>query len=337
MTPRARQLLRSAVRRVVLASTAGAIFGATFDDARIHVARGALAGACISALIIAANHASEMRDRPWSIRRAPFALALGIKSLWFSLAALLGIGLATWLVPGPGARLPDAAAVARIFAFALGIALVFNLLRMLVQLVGWSELANFAVGRYHRPRSERRIFLFIDLESSTAVAERLGDERFHTLLDRFFDHISDPILARGGEVYKYVGDEVIVSWPTAAGRRDAACVRCCFEIEDTIARHAAEYERRFGVVPSFRAGLHEGAVVTGEMGEIKREIAFIGDTVNTTARIEQLCRDKQRRVIASARLLDGMTLPEGVRGESLGTMRLRGKREELELFALERA
>ena len=58
-----------------------------------------------------------------------------------------------------------------------------------------------------------------------------------------------------------------------------------------------------------RAGLHCGPVVTGEMGSVKREIVFLGDTVNTAARIKELCRETGDRVLASADLIDRLELP----------------------------
>ncbi len=83
-----------------------------------------------------------------------------------------------------------------------------------------------------------------------------------------------------------------------------------------------------------RAGLHCGPVVTGEMGSVKREIVFLGDTVNTAARIQELCRQTGDRVLASAELIDRLALPAGIAKRSLGDLRLRGKGADLALYAL---
>ena len=83
-----------------------------------------------------------------------------------------------------------------------------------------------------------------------------------------------------------------------------------------------------------RAGLHCGPVVTGEMGSERKEIVFLGDTVNTTARIQEFCRQTGDRVIASADLIDHLELPTGVAKRSLGDLRLRGKGADLALYAL---
>jgi adenylate cyclase len=72
------------------------------------------------------------------------------------------------------------------------------------------------------------------------------------------------------------------------------------------------------------------------MGDLKREIVMLGDTMNTAARIEGACRSLTKDVIASAAALSLFPLPAGVHAQSLGVVALRGKESELELFALAR-
>ena len=70
------------------------------------------------------------------------------------------------------------------------------------------------------------------------------------------------------------------------------------------------------------------------MGSVKREIVFLGDTVNTAARIQDFCRQTGERVLASADLIDRLELPQGVAKRSLGDLRLRGKGADISLYAL---
>ena len=60
---------------------------------------------------------------------------------------------------------------------------------------------------------EARVLMFLDLAGSTSLAESMGELRVQNLLTRFFFDIDDAIVAHGGEVHAYVGDEVIVTWP----------------------------------------------------------------------------------------------------------------------------
>jgi adenylate cyclase len=148
--------------------------------------------------------------------------------------------------------------------------------------------------------------------------------------------VSLAVAEAGGEIHKYVGDEVIATWRLAPGANQFDCVRACFGAFDRIDAQRSAYERDFGLVPDFRAGLHCGPVAVGELGYLKKEIALIGDTMNAAARIVEACRETENRVLASAALLDRLAaLPPGVTRRRLGELALRGKERPLELCALE--
>src|SRR6185437_11137631 len=99
----------------------------------------------------------------------------------------------------------------------------------------------------------------------------------------FVSDLASAIVLLSGQVHKYVGDELIATWSPPVGLKDARCLRACFEAERRLARLGANYEREFGLQVEFRAALHCGPVVVGEMGTVKKEIALTGDTLNTTA------------------------------------------------------
>jgi adenylate cyclase len=219
--------------------------------------------------------------------------------------------------------------------FSVILSLGFNLLFGVNDLLGQGVLFNFVAGRYRRPRVEDRVLLFIDMESSTVIAERLGEAGFLDFLNRFVADVTESIVAQRGAIHKYVGDEIIVTWPLAAGLRDGHCVRACFDALEQLDERANAYIRDFGLRANFRAALHCGPVVIGELGTIKMEIAFLGDTMNTAARLQQACRDTGQRVLASAALVNRLAaLPSGIAKRSIGRLRLRGKENEIELYAL---
>ena len=113
-------------------------------------------------------------------------------------------------------------------------------------------------------------------------------------------------------------------------------MRAGFAALDRLAERGPAYERDFGCRADFRAGLHCGSVVIGELGYLKKEIALIGDSMNTAARIQEACRDTGCRVLASAALIERIgALPIGVTGRSLGPLPMRGKEQPIVLYALE--
>jgi adenylate cyclase len=175
------------------------------------------------------------------------------------------------------------------------------------QIVGPRNLHNIVLGRYHRPRVEDRCFLFVDIAGSTSLAERLGPAAVQRFLAGVFRLASDPIADYGGEIYQYVGDEMVVTWPVAEARVDARPIACFFAVVAALEEAAPEFEQAFGVVPRLRAALHAGPVISGEIDESKRDIVFHGDVMNTATRLEQATRDLDRRFLVSADALNRLT------------------------------
>jgi adenylate cyclase len=212
--------------------------------------------------------------------------------------------------------------------------LVISQFLQMRRVIGGRTLNNLLLERYHRPVREERVFMVVDIKGSTALAERLGDERAHAFITSVFFDIDRPILEHGGEVHSYVGDELIASWPVGEGIRDARCLRCYAAIEATLAQRAEHYRRAFGVTPEVRVALHAGPVVAGECGDAKLAIVYVGDTMNTIARIEQMAKTLGRDCLISADLLGRLDLPPALAAEPLGPALLRGRRQTVELYAI---
>jgi len=70
------------------------------------------------------------------------------------------------------------------------------------------------MGRYDNPKEEERIFIFLDLKSSTTHAEKLGHVKYSKLIRDCFLHINYISVKYRAEIYQYVVDEIVLSWPT---------------------------------------------------------------------------------------------------------------------------
>lgn len=226
-------------------------------------------------------------------------------------------------------------------AFDVLVAVLFFLLITFImqmrRLVGQGIMWNMITGRYHQPRSERRIYMFLDIKDSTAIAERLGDEKTHALIsDVFF--IADRLVSEHrGEVLSYNGDELVASWHEEAGLKDSRCLTCYQDIMAALNAHADYYREAYGVVPEFWAGFHVGEVVVGECGDSKLSIVHIGDTPNTAARLEHHAKDMGRKCLASGALIERLQLPDTIRAEPLGSIALKGHSHDTDIFAIELA
>jgi class 3 adenylate cyclase len=214
--------------------------------------------------------------------------------------------------------------------------LLFGLAYELIRLVGSRVLFSIALGRYRSPVREARVLMFLDLAGSTSLAESMGELRVQGLLTRFFYDIDAAIVAHGGEVHAYVGDEVIVTWPLDDRMSGGRCIDCFFAIADSIAERAESYQQKFGMVPNFRAGLHAGYVAISECGSSRRQLAYFGDTVNVTARLQEQCKEVGRNLLVSADLLGRIKLKSAFAVEALGEVRLRGRVAAIEVFSVER-
>ncbi|MBK7871052.1 MAG: adenylate/guanylate cyclase domain-containing protein [Saprospiraceae bacterium] len=200
--------------------------------------------------------------------------------------------------------------------------------------IGHGVLINFFTGKYHNPIEEKRIFMFLDMKSSTTIAEKLGHIRYFELLKEYYADISDAVIQYSGEIYQYVGDEMVVSWKYKDGVANNNCIKCFFAMKKDLGKRSNWYNKKFGLQPSFKAGLHCGDVTTGEIGVIKKDIIFAGDVLNATARIQALCNTYHVEILISADLIKDLNLSSEFQIKSLGQNELRGKEEDLELFTI---
>ncbi len=216
--------------------------------------------------------------------------------------------------------------------------IIFNVYDTLNRLLGSKVLSGLMMGTYRRPVNEDRYVMFLDIAGSTTIAEKLGALEFHAFLNDFFHDISIPIINNHGEIYKYVGDEIIITWKEKNGRRDLRALEVFFEIDETLKLKNSRYTNRYGLAPAFRAGLHFGSIVTGELGYHKQEIAFSGDVMNTASRIQAECRKLGETFLVSEDALANMKLWNDPHSfytiETMGRTALRGKSSDVSISAV---
>lgn len=325
---------------IVLGGTYGSAVGVLMEGilGRHVLIHGTLRG-CFTGLVVSGVIAAfelYVVEGANGLRRRPFWQLLAIKEVVYIGAILGGDWLGSSLLGAPtepGFGFNRLTAIT--FIFSVGFALLINFVMEMSMLLGPGVLGNMLRGRYHQPRLERRLMVFFDMRGSTAIAEKIGDMAFHSLLNRFFVDLTEAVLPWGGVVHKYVGDEMIVTWPLdGRGRDPAGAYAAVREAEQRFAQLSDRYRQDFGVAPDFRAVLHAGPVVAGEMGEVKREIVLLGDTVNTTAKIETVAKTLPGRITASAEALAAASLPHGMTSRDLGSFPLPGKSAPVALYSI---
>ena len=178
--------------------------------------------------------------------------------------------------------------------------------------------------------------MFLDLTSSTSIAEKLGDLKYSSFLKNFFSDLDDAIKVSKGVVYQYVGDEVVILWDVADGCENNNCIKCFTLAREIIEKQKENYLSKYGVLPTFKAGIHYGQIIITEVGSTKSEIVYHGDSMNTAARLCAACNKYNKPLLISADLLS--FLPEidtDYSVKSIGIINLKGKKNAVGIISVE--
>ena len=202
-------------------------------------------------------------------------------------------------------------------------------------LVGPKELVNIALGRFHRPRYEQRLFIYLDMTNSTAHAEQLGDYRFSCLIQDCFKLLADPVTDNDAEIYRYMGDAVLIHWPLEEGIREQRCINLYTEFNQILKWRGRFFEKKYGIIPQFKAAVHCGQVVTAVVGVQKQEISFFSDVLNTLARLQDQCSPLKQKLLISAAVAIRLQQKSQLNLVDLGKVKLKGKQHSMQVFAVD--
>lgn len=332
--------LERKLRMLAVICVAGVVAGLIFVGEQGRTSSSTLAAAVAYGLLISLSigilelFVADGALRAW-FDRLPFTANLVLRSVIYAavIVSIQVLQLGSLVVGLPFD--PSAPGVWRAIAYSGTFAVGMNLAIGIANLIGPRAFLNFVTGRYHVPVEESRFVLFVDIAGSTGLAERLGGVGFHRFLDQAFRLLTGPVVDYRGEVLGYVGDEVIVTWPEAAGRIDCRPLRCFAAMRAALAKSAGEFERAFGAAPRIRGSLHFGPVIVGEIGNVKRAIVFNGDVMNTAARLEELSRQVDGGFLASRAAMDRFDAQPPLPMRDLGLLPIRGRADGIAVAGLD--
>lgn len=221
-----------------------------------------------------------------------------------------------------------------IVVYLLLCSLVFSIINIALEKFGKGVFLKMLLGRYKNPREEKRIFMFLDLKSSTAIAEELGHLKYSQLIQDCFFDLNVVVPKFDAEIYQYVGDEAVLCWPYEKGLKKANCVKLYFAFMNQKLTKSDYYMDKYGMIPQFKAGLHGGVLMVAEVGVIKKELAYHGDVINTSARIQAECNNLNVPILISEALLNDLGENEFFKSTSLGAVLLKGKNKEINIYTL---
>jgi len=170
------------------------------------------------------------------------------------------------------------------------------------------------------------VCLASDAEQYTRLAESMPPEALKALLNRYYELLFTPVRSRGGTISDVVGDAMMAIW--SAPGPDASIRRRACEAALEIRRAVAATDMQ--PVLRTRIGLHAGELMMSHVGAMDHyEYRAVGDIVNTAARIENLNKLLQTRVLASESMVEGL---DGFVFRELGWFLLKGKRRALKVY-----
>ena len=221
-----------------------------------------------------------------------------------------------------------------ILVYTFFMTLVISFLNQMINKFGPGNLLPIILGSFRFPQEQERIFMFLDLNSSTRLAEKLGHVKYSSLIQNSFMDIDKIIRKYDAEIYQYVGDEVVVSWRVNKNQ-DCFPISFFFAVQDQFTSRENFYQEHFGILPSFKAGVHKGLVTAVEVGDVKREIAYHGDTLNIASRLQNLCKSYNKSILISDTVnqLDNQNFSYNT--TSLGLNKLEGRESPIEVFSVE--
>lgn len=290
-------------------------------------------GCSVSEFVFLSNPKSRMT------RRLPSVALMLLRATVYSLFIVLGMVLPDLLTGTPPAwtdpEFSEVVTASHLFVISAVVAFVISTGFEVTRLLGKEATIALVSGRYTRPRLEDRVILFADVVGSTALAERIGELRFHDFLGEVAQDLAEAVELSRGDVHKYVGDAVIVTWPLKLGVRNGACLLCAEDMHRALAASAALYRERFDTEARLRVAIHCGQVAAGEIGDWKKEIALLGDAMNTTARIESAARDLGVSTILSDDVVNRLPDEHRARLRRLPRYTAAGKQHDLVLWTTE--
>ena len=144
--------------------------------------------------------------------------------------------------------------------------------------------------------------------------------------------IRDRFDAYHGEIYQYLGDGAIISWTVNSEIVDGHYLKAYFAFRKRISGRERYFNRKYKLVPEFKAGVHVGHVMALQVGQTRRDISYNGDTINTAARIESMCNEVHQDLLISEDLYNRTENKNAYIFKEIGRIKLKGKRKSTGIY-----
>jgi adenylate cyclase len=220
------------------------------------------------------------------------------------------------------------------FLYLILFSVFLNVIKTIYDYLGSQALIGALLGKYSQPTEEDLTFLFIDLQASTSIAERMGHIEYSRFIRTSFQLLTESIQKHNATIYQFVGDEVVLLWPTRIARQTLAPVKLYFDFVKEIEMQRKYFSDSFGEVPSFKAAIHSGAVTVTEIETVRKDVVYHGDVLNTCARMLEQCSILKKTLLVSSSISGWLEAHARFSASFVSPMALRGKNEKTNIYAI---
>jgi class 3 adenylate cyclase len=175
--------------------------------------------------------------------------------------------------------------------------------------------------------------LFADVKGSMELAEQLDPEQWHTILDRFFEVLTEGVHRFEGTVNQYTGDGIMALFGAPIAHEDHA-QRACYAalaLRAALRDFARDVKRQHGLDFATRIGINSGEVVVGKIGDnLRMDYTAQGHTVGLAQRMEALASSGSIYLSEHTRKLAQLYFAL----DDLGDFTLKGATEPVRVYEL---
>jgi adenylate cyclase len=223
-----------------------------------------------------------------------------------------------------------------VFIYLLLFSIFLNMFKTVSERLGPQAMLGALLGKYHQPSEEDRTFIFIDLQSSTALAEKLGHVQYSLFIDRCFQVLTGCIYEFNASLYQFVGDEAVLSWKTAAAKKTLAPVHLYYAFTSKLEAERKNFMNQFDEEPHFKAAIHSGLVTVTQIRSTKMDIVYHGDVLNTCARMAGECSRLKKDLLVSSTVAKWMQHDAEYSIAFTDDLLLRGKGAETAIYEVKK-
>ncbi|MDN3706722.1 adenylate/guanylate cyclase domain-containing protein [Myroides ceti] len=222
-----------------------------------------------------------------------------------------------------------------LFVYSMGFSIFMNMAKTVADYLGPKAITGALFGKYHRPVEEDLTFIFIDMSSSTQIAEQIGHLKYSHFVQKCFQILAESMVSYDAQVYQFVGDEAVLFWNSEKAKKSLAPIYLFYDFLDRLKKNETDFQEEFGMLPSFKASIHTGTVTATEIHTVKKDIVYHGDILNTCARILNHCDKVGKNLLVSVNVAEWITGNNTFYAEMIDSIFLKGKNEKTEIYYVE--